>query len=351
MDKLAALKVNNVKISDCLDVIKVDVTAQGGIVFGQHTFTSEFQVLQVAMLECPQGNAFGLFVDPISIFCHNALYSPCGSWQKDTKAMEVSGLMSITNQKVVASYNLNNSWWFSKGKPSMAGKVIRAFATAEKWQGMGGMIGHCEEIENSFKAAGDCVRQAICDKLPKGDKLALLAICMLEHTQGWFQKVHKHLDSELTKLSQMGISLEDSLILLSEEVIIMFERFYSIRHKRMDFMVKGSRVEYMVRCIWLTLQVHVIMDEFVCNGLKYNSAISAVFMRFLMRQIESNVGVGLGRQLTTMEERLKSAENTAKEAIKEAKEASKLAALAGTSADSVKTGLTKLYANNSTLKK
>jgi hypothetical protein len=123
MDKLAALKANNIKISDRLDVIKEDVTAQGGVVFGQHTFTLEFQVLQVALLECPQGNAFGLFVNPISIFCHNALYSsPCGSWQKDTKAMEESGFMLITDRKVVASYNLNNSWWFSEGKPSMAGK-------------------------------------------------------------------------------------------------------------------------------------------------------------------------------------------------------------------------------------
>jgi hypothetical protein len=52
-----------------------------------------------------------------------------------------------------------------------------------------------------------------------------------------------------------------------------------------------------------------------------------------------------------MEERLKSVKNTAKEAVKEAKEASKCAASAGTSTDSVKTGLTKLYANNSTLKK
>jgi hypothetical protein len=216
---------------------------------------------------------------------------------------------------------------------------------------MGGMIRRREEIENSSKAVGDCVSQAIGDKLPKGGKLALLAIRMLEHTQGWFQKVHKHLDSELTKLSQMGISSEDSLILLSEEVIIMFEQFYSIRRKRMDFTVKGSRVEYMVRCIWLTLQGHVIMDEFVCNGLKYNLVISAVFVRFLTRQIGSNVGAGLGGQLTKMEERLKSAENTAKEAIKEAKEASKRVALAGTSTDSAKTGLTKLYANNSTLKK
>ena len=167
MSKLETLKANNIKLNDRLDSIKADVTAQGGVVFGQHTFTSELQVLQVAMLECPQGDAFGVFVNPISIFCHDAMYLPCGNWQKNTKAMEESGFMSTTNQKVVASYNLNNSFC-SKGKPIVAGKVISAFAMAEKWQGVGGMIGHCEEIENFYDTAGDCVYQAIGDKLPGG---------------------------------------------------------------------------------------------------------------------------------------------------------------------------------------
>ncbi len=115
MDELATLKANNVRLSDHLDAIKVDLTAQGGVVFGQHTFTSELQMLQVAMLECPRGDAFSLFVDPILLFCHDAMYSPCASWQKDTKAMEESGFMLISDHKVVALYNLNTPWWFSEG--------------------------------------------------------------------------------------------------------------------------------------------------------------------------------------------------------------------------------------------
>jgi hypothetical protein len=51
----------------------------------------------------------------------------------------------------------------------------------------------------------------------------------------------------------------------------------------MDFTVKGAKVEYMVSCIWLTLQVHVSMDKFVCDGLKYNSAILATFVHFLTK--------------------------------------------------------------------
>ena len=104
---------------------------------------------------------------------------------------------------------------------------------------------------------------------------------MLERTGAWFQTVHKHLNSELSKLTQMGIPGEDALILLSEMVIIMFDRFYAIWHKRMDSTVKGAGMEYMVHCIWISLQVHTLMDEFVKDRMKYNPAILAAFVWFL----------------------------------------------------------------------
>jgi hypothetical protein len=67
---------------------------------------------------------------------------------------------------------------------------------------------------------------------------------MLEHTQGWFQKVHKHLDSELTKLSQMGISSEDSLILLLEEVSSCLSGFTQSGVK--GWIVKSRSLAYIL---------------------------------------------------------------------------------------------------------
>ena len=61
----------------------------------------------------------------------------------------------------------------------------------------------------------------------------------------------------------------------------MFDRFHAIRWKCMDFTIHGSRVNYMVCCIWISMQVHMVMDEFMANGMKYNSTISAALMRFL----------------------------------------------------------------------
>ena len=48
----------------------------------------------------------------------------------------------------------------------------------------------------------------------------------------------------------------------------MFDHFHAIRRKRMNFTIHGSRVDYMVRCIWILMQVHMVMEEFTANVMK-----------------------------------------------------------------------------------
>jgi hypothetical protein len=86
---------------------------------------------------------------------------------------------------------------------------------------------------------------------------------------------------ELTKLTQQHIAEEEALILLSEEMIIMYTRIHAIRKSRMEFVAsRGTKdkVDYMVRCIWVTCQVHRVMQEFVQGRLKYNSIFGTVFI-------------------------------------------------------------------------
>ncbi len=63
----------------------------------------------------------------------------------------------------------------------------------------------------------------------------------------------------------------------------------------------------------------------------------------MTKQTGRNVSAGFGGQLSNLEEWVKSAEGVVKDALKVAKEASTCAALSGTTADLVKTGLTKIY--------
>ena len=198
-----------------IERLAADVTAQGGVMLGKHTFTSELQLMELCMRECPAGNAFSAFVNPMVIFCHDASYSPFTGWETITKAMEKSGTYPVTDRKVVASYNAHHSHWFSEGKTVVAGKALQAFASKEKWQGTGGMDGRHDEIELSLGTAADSVRTAVEDKLPEGSQLRQLALRMLDHTLNWFSMVFKHLDSEFARLTQVNISEEETLILLS----------------------------------------------------------------------------------------------------------------------------------------
>jgi ribosomal protein L12E/L44/L45/RPP1/RPP2 len=138
----------------------------------------------------------------------------------------------------------------------------------------------------------------------------------------WFFTVFKHLDAEFTRLTQVKISEEETLILLSEEVIIMYNCFHAIQRKHMDFTVNGLRVEYMVWCIWIAMQVHMVMDEFTQDGMKYNLALSAAFIRFLTKVTGGNAAVDVAGSVTLLEAKLKNLDSALKKVKKEAAAAS-----------------------------
>ncbi len=114
----------------------------------------------------------------------------------------------------------------------------------------------------------------------------------------------------------------------------------------------------MVRCIWVTLQVHRVMQEFVQGGLKSHLTIGSAFIWFLTKQMGNKVALGVGVQLRKLTESVSKIENLAKTAdlaakvaAKVAKEANTCSSVANTSAEKAKDNLKTLYMKNSTLKR
>jgi hypothetical protein len=117
-------------------------------------------------------------------------------------------------------------------------------------------------------------------------------------------------------------------------------------------------VDYMTRCIWITLQVHRVMQEFVQGGLQSNSTIVTAFMHFLVKTLAGNTAGGGGGSLKTLTdkvEKLQTAVATAttvsKDALKDSKEALTRASMANTHADNAKNALNAVYTKNPTLKR
>jgi hypothetical protein len=88
LEENSSLKQSNVHLTRQMEKLSADVTAQGVVVLGRYTFTSELQLMELCKKECPKGDAFAAFVDPMTIFCFDPSYTPILGWETLTKAME-----------------------------------------------------------------------------------------------------------------------------------------------------------------------------------------------------------------------------------------------------------------------
>ena len=72
----------------------------------------------------------------------------------------------------------------------------------------------------------------------------------------------------------------------------MFSRIQTERMHRMEFVAcRANKADYMTRCIWITLQVHRVMQEFVQGGLQSQSSL---WLNPRMLPILGSVGIQLG---------------------------------------------------------
>ncbi len=133
---------------------------------GNMTFPSEAQIMQLVMMECPSGDAFEIFTDVMSLPCFDSSYEPVAGWEKTTKFMAAHGQYSTTFLKVVVSYNQQHAFFYTDGKPAIAGTRITVFKTAETWRRDSGLDSRRHKIERTLETAALVAKATIDEKLP-----------------------------------------------------------------------------------------------------------------------------------------------------------------------------------------
>jgi hypothetical protein len=276
--------------------MRSQVQSQGGVTMGTHIFTSKKALQGVLAGEMPaDGLVFvELFVDINIMPCHNANVDPGNAsllmtWDKATKDMSLKGYTAAA-RKVVRSFQEIVSSLYTDGKEALPGQKIAAFKTTGEWTGEEGRDGRHQRIEEKLLTARIAAIAAIESKLKDGSKLRMLALSMVDKTYNWYVVLHRHLDAELVRLTQMKLDLESLLVLLSKEVIIMFTLVHNIRKKGLEFSLACDPLDYMVQCIWITIKIHGAMEAMIKNGISSNSAINAAFVRFLTTQVAITAG-------------------------------------------------------------
>ena len=341
-------------------LLRSDIRSQGGVSFGSHVFTSMGALEIVIRSELPGGLVGGLmcvelFPDPNILLCHNPSVEPGSastslSWEKATKEMSLKGY-APTARKVVHIFNEIVAPIYSDGKEAIAGQKIAAFKTEGNWTGVDGLDGLRQRGEAKIITARGAAITAIESKLPIGSKLRDLALEMVAKTYNWYIVLHRHLDAELLRLTQMHLETDALLVLLSEEVIIMFTLIHNIRKKGVEFSLSSDPVEYMVQCIWLTIEIHGVMDDMIRHGLSANGAINAAFVRFLTKQVAATASAKGVKGVDKSAEGLKKMNEEMGKLTKLVTEAKSSATSAQTMATQAREDVKNLFIKNKDLKR
>lgn len=113
---------------------------------------------------------------------------------------------------------------------------------------------------------------------------------------------------------QLGISLEETLVLLSEDIIILFDKFYVHGQQLKEYSAGSKRADFLSRLIWVNLKIHHEMDAQVAGGsqcMRYNTALAMAFIRFLTKTSGGNNAASVGPRLDDLEADLEKVRKTA----------------------------------------
>jgi hypothetical protein len=271
--------------------LRSEIGGQGGVSVGSFSFASITELEDLVTAEMPAGGpfAFKLFVDLSTLPCHNPNFDPGNStssieWSKATKDMAQKGYLDPA-RKTVRGVNEAVSALYTGGKEAIAGSVIASFKTAGVWAGERGRDGQRHKIEEKINTARMAAVASINGRLPIGSKLQQLALLLVEQSVSWYVELHRHLDNDLQRLTQMGLEKEAVLVLLSEEIIILFTLVHNVRKKGQEFSTSTDPKTFMVQWIWLTLECHSAMESEIKNGISSSGAINSAFVRFLTNQL------------------------------------------------------------------
>ena len=280
-----------------------------------------------------------VFVDVSTMHIQNANVDPGNAaslldWNKATK--EMAGTYSVAQRKYVRAIIQPVSSLYTDGKEVFPGGLAAAFKTAATWTGSNGRHGSRHKIEDQNNTARLAVLASIDAQLARGSVLHALALHLVERTTSWNVELHRHIDAELNRLTQMGLPKEAVLVLLTEEVLILFKLVHNVRKTGQAFSMATDPKDFMLQCLWVTLGCHAAMEEGVKNGISTNGAINSAFVSFLTEAVTKVTGGSVDSKLENWKATL---ERKVNEAVEMAKQAKTNAAAAQGGVEKLKTDL------------
>ena len=131
----------------------------------------------------------------------------------------------------------------------------------------------------------------------------------------------------------------------------MYTLVHNVHKRVLEFAMTCDPLDYMVRCIWLTIEINGVMEDMIMHGLSSNGAINAAFLRFLTKQVAVTAGTAVVKPDSKAESWKQKITDEMGKATVAANDAKSSAKEALTAANKAKEDLKNLFIKNKDLKR
>jgi len=286
--RLEALELRAQTAEQRVAKLESELSGKGSHVLDHVSLPTKADVRAMVMKEDPRGHSLAAFVNPVTIFSHDKEYTPSSNWESYVKEIRKKDSFSVSELKLIVAstvrYPVHYVGTASKVEP---GTTIECFKTMSTWNDS--TSGKRKTIETSLENASSALSTYIEHHLAPGSKLARVANAMMSRTEKWYATINKFFDNDLQALKDQGIPAAKTLVLVSEYVVLIFDKYYRRMQNLVEFADGTARVDWLVESIWVNLSVLEEMEAITKGGdPRHNPTLASAFIRFLTKTAAEN---------------------------------------------------------------
>lgn len=308
-DLLSAYLAQAEALSECQKKMKeMEMSiASKGVKVGDFGFESESELVDLIIKEKVNADAFGTAVDAVSIFCH--FKDGHATTQENTaemKNMRAAGISDAVCLRYVASFRQVHPSYFlnASNTPVSEGQRFPMLENKTVWEGHAPIRGRREKFIKAVQEAYKTGTKYIDQSITTNGVIRKLCHHMMKTTADWLTELVAHVSAELLSVSQYGIPEKETFTLVSDEIQMIYESLWAKRMCMQEFSADRDPTLYYARALWITMEAHMIMEEFLVPGFAVHVTITSFFVRFLAQQTGMNFSAGLTGTISKLETKI-----------------------------------------------
>lgn len=245
-----------------------------------------------------------IFVDAVSLMAHSMDgYKTPTELAEQVKLMISCGIADGECHRTIFSFSaMYPSGLLTNDKTEVKeGETFPMLKSKGIWKGSMGYTGARAKFLEKIDVATQKAHTYISLHTKPG-RLRELCLAMSRASQQFHHDLFTYLDNDFERLVQFGINEKDCLILVSDQIHIVFEQLFKKRMHLASFSQLNDLSEYAAQLAHISLKAHGIMDEFSRAGFEGHGMLGNAFVKFLARQCGTTSVAGLEKRLIKLEE-------------------------------------------------